>query len=88
MRIVDVRELSVPISRYADPAVPSCGLTTSVVAVIRRYVEVNPLCFQPFGRYGDDTIISEGIVIHPESPGIGFESRKGLRDFFATLPDV
>jgi D(-)-tartrate dehydratase len=34
MRIVDIRELSVPISRYADPSVPSGGLTTSVVAVI------------------------------------------------------
>ena len=29
MRIVDIRELSVPISRYADPSVPSGGLTTS-----------------------------------------------------------
>jgi hypothetical protein len=34
MRIVDIRELSVPISRYADPSVPSGGLTTSAVAVI------------------------------------------------------
>ena len=34
MRIVDIRELSVPISRYADPSVPSGGLTTSMVAVV------------------------------------------------------
>jgi hypothetical protein len=38
MRIVDIRELSVPISRYADPSVPSGGLTTSMVAVITDYV--------------------------------------------------
>jgi hypothetical protein len=34
MRIVDIRELSVLISRYADPSVPSGGLTTSMVALI------------------------------------------------------
>src|SRR5215471_6798462 len=34
MRIVEVRERTLPISRYADPAVPSGGLTTSAVAVI------------------------------------------------------
>jgi D(-)-tartrate dehydratase len=33
MRITDIQERSVPISRYADPAVPSGGLTTSTVAV-------------------------------------------------------
>ena len=32
MRIVEVRERTLPISRYADPAVPSGGLTTSAVA--------------------------------------------------------
>jgi len=34
MRIVDIRELSVLISRYADPSVPLGGLTTSMVALI------------------------------------------------------
>ena len=34
MPIVDIRESSVPISRFADPSVPSGGLTTSTVAVI------------------------------------------------------
>jgi hypothetical protein len=33
MRILDIAERSVPISRYADPSVPSGGLTTSIVAV-------------------------------------------------------
>jgi len=34
MRVVEVRERTLPISRYADPAVPSGGLNTSAVAVI------------------------------------------------------
>jgi L-alanine-DL-glutamate epimerase-like enolase superfamily enzyme len=47
--------------------------------------EVNPLCFQPFGGYGDDTVISDGVATPPEAPGIGFESKRGLRDLFAAL---
>ena len=34
MRIVDIREQSIPISRYADDTIPSGGLTTSLVAVV------------------------------------------------------
>jgi D(-)-tartrate dehydratase len=34
MRITDVRECSIAVSRYADPALPSGGLTTSLVAVV------------------------------------------------------
>jgi D(-)-tartrate dehydratase len=49
--------------------------------------EVNPLCFQPFGGYADDTMISEGVAAPPKVPGIGFEARKGLRDQLATLLD-
>jgi hypothetical protein len=33
VRVVDVREQSVPISRFADPAIPGGGLTTSIVSV-------------------------------------------------------
>jgi hypothetical protein len=43
MRIVDIRELSVPISRYADPSVPSGGLITSVVAVITDVSLTSPI---------------------------------------------
>jgi D(-)-tartrate dehydratase len=50
--------------------------------------EVNPLCFQPFGGYGDDTIISEGLTTPPEIPGIGFEAKQDLWDLFATLSDA
>jgi L-alanine-DL-glutamate epimerase-like enolase superfamily enzyme len=60
-----------------------------VVAALRLGgAEVNPLCFQPFGGYGDDTIISEGVAAPPQIPGIGFEARQGLRNFLATLLDV
>ena len=34
MRIVDIREQSIAISRYSDPRIPSGGLTTSLVAVL------------------------------------------------------
>ncbi len=34
MRIVDIREQTVPISRYADPGISSGGLNTSVVAIV------------------------------------------------------
>jgi D(-)-tartrate dehydratase len=50
--------------------------------------EVNPLCFQPFGGYGDHTIISEGVATPSQIPGIGFEARQDLRDLLATLLDV
>ena len=33
MRIVAIAERTIPVSRYADPALPSGGLTTSLVAV-------------------------------------------------------
>ena len=50
--------------------------------------EVNPLCFQPFGGYGDETNIANGAAIPPELPGIGFERKLALRNLLATLVDV
>ena len=50
--------------------------------------EVNPLCFQPFGGYGDDTIISEGVAATPQLPGIGFEAKQDLRNLLGTLANV
>ena len=32
MRITQIRECAIPVSRYADQAIPSGGLTTSLVA--------------------------------------------------------
>jgi hypothetical protein len=38
MRIVDIRERPIRISRYRDPDIPSGDLTTSLVAVVTDVV--------------------------------------------------
>ena len=53
MRIVDIHERSVAISRHADPAIPSGGLTTSMVAVVTDVVrEGRPVTGYGFGSIG------------------------------------
>lgn len=53
MRIVDIRERSVAISRYADPAIPSGGLTTSIVAVVTDAMrDGRPVIGYGFGSIG------------------------------------
>ena len=47
--------------------------------------EVNPLCFQPFGGYGDDMTVVAGATEPPTAPGIGFELRQSLRHTFEAL---
>jgi len=63
MRIVDIREISVPISRYADSTVPSGGLNTSVVAVITDVVrDAKPIVgygFASIGRFAQGGLIRE-----------------------------
>ena len=63
MRIVDIRELSVPISRYADPSIPSGGLTTSMVAVITDVIRhgkpVVGRSFASIGRFAQGGLIRE-----------------------------
>jgi oligopeptide/dipeptide ABC transporter ATP-binding protein len=63
MRIVDIRELSVPISRYADPSVPSGGLTTSMVAVItdvtRDGTPIVGYGFASIGRFAQGGLIED-----------------------------
>lgn len=63
MRIVDVRERSVPISRFADPALPGGGLTTSALAVVtdarRDGAPVVGYGFGSFGRYAQGGLIRE-----------------------------
>jgi len=63
MRIVDVRERTLPISRYADPAIPSGGLTTSIVAVVTDTVRngrpVVGYGFASVGRFGQGGLIRE-----------------------------
>jgi D(-)-tartrate dehydratase len=63
VRIVDVRERSLPISRYDDPALPSGGLTTSAVAlttdVVRDGRPVVGYGFASMGRFAQGGLIRE-----------------------------
>lgn len=63
MRIVDIREQSVPISRYADPALPSGGLNTSAVAlttdVMRGGRPIVGFGFASIGRFAQGGLIRE-----------------------------
>lgn len=66
MRIVDVRECSVPISRYDDPAVALGELTTSPVAVVTDVVRhgrpVVGYGFASVGRFAQGGLIRERFV--------------------------
>jgi hypothetical protein len=63
MRIVEIHERTVPISRYADPTVPTGGLTTSAVAlttdVVRNGRPVIGYGFGSIGRFGQAGLIRE-----------------------------
>src|SRR5262249_24800169 len=47
--------------------------------------ESNPLIFQPFGGFADDTVIDGGYARPPEAPGIGFETRASLARLVRSL---
>jgi D(-)-tartrate dehydratase len=63
LRIVDIQERSVPISRYRDSSFPSGGLTTSIVAlltdVIRDGRPVTGYGFASIGRFAQGGLIRE-----------------------------
>jgi hypothetical protein len=63
MRIVEIRERTVPLSRYADPAIPSDGLDTSVVALVtderRDGAPVVGFGFSSIGRFAQGELIRE-----------------------------
>jgi L-alanine-DL-glutamate epimerase-like enolase superfamily enzyme len=63
MRILDISERSVPISRYADPATSPGGLTTSIVAVVTDAVlHGEPAVgygFSSMGRFAQGGLIRE-----------------------------
>jgi L-alanine-DL-glutamate epimerase-like enolase superfamily enzyme len=63
VRVVDVREHSVPISRFADPSLPGGGLATSVVSVTtdvqREGAPVVGYGFGSFGRSAQGGLIRE-----------------------------
>lgn len=66
MRIVEIRERSFPISRYADPAYPPGGLTTSAVAlttdVVRDGRPVVGYGFSSIGRFAQSGLIRERFI--------------------------
>ncbi len=63
MRIVDIRERTLAISRYADPTLPSGGLTTSIIALVTDVVlggqPIVGYGFASFGRFGQGGLIRE-----------------------------
>ncbi|MDP1748064.1 MAG: enolase C-terminal domain-like protein [Reyranella sp.] len=63
MRVVDIRERSVDLSRYRDPSIPSGGLTTSIVAlttdVARNGRPVVGYGFASMGRFAQGGLIRE-----------------------------
>lgn len=62
MRILEVRERSIPLSRYADPAIPSGGLTTSLVAIAADAGDAGPLTglgYASVGRFAQGGLIRE-----------------------------
>jgi L-alanine-DL-glutamate epimerase-like enolase superfamily enzyme len=63
MRIVDIRERPIRISRYRDPHIPSGGLTTSLVAVVTDVVRTGqPVVgygFASIGRYAQSGLIRD-----------------------------
>jgi L-alanine-DL-glutamate epimerase-like enolase superfamily enzyme len=63
VRIVEIRERTVDISRYSDPAIPSGGLTTSIVALTTDVVcngrPVIGFGFSSVGRFGQGGLIRE-----------------------------
>ena len=40
--------------------------------------ETYPLVFQPFGGFGDEAVIENGLVRPPEAPGLGIETKSKL----------
>jgi hypothetical protein len=63
MRIVDIRERPIRISRYRDPHIPPGGLTTSLVAVVTDVTRAGrPVAgygFASIGRYAQSGLIRE-----------------------------
>jgi L-alanine-DL-glutamate epimerase-like enolase superfamily enzyme len=63
MQIIDIRERTVPISRYADPGMRSGGLNTTAVAVVtnvrRGGAPIVGFGFSSIGRFGQGGLIRE-----------------------------
>lgn len=63
MRVIDIRERSIDLSRYRDPSIPSGGLTTSIVALttdaVRNGRAVIGYGFASMGRFAQGGLIRE-----------------------------
>lgn len=63
MRIIDIREQAIPVSRHADPALPSGDLTTSVVAIVTDVVRdgrpITGYGYASVGRHAQGGLIRE-----------------------------
>jgi D(-)-tartrate dehydratase len=77
VRVVDIREHSLPISRFADPALPAGGLTTSVVSITtdarRDGAPVVGYGFGSFGRYAQSGLIRERFAPRLLAAGGGLD---------------
>jgi L-alanine-DL-glutamate epimerase-like enolase superfamily enzyme len=66
VRIVDIRERSIPVSRYDDPSIPSGGLDTSVVAIVTdafvRGERVVGYGFSSIGRFAQSGLLRERFI--------------------------
>src|SRR5262245_21992084 len=66
MRIKDIQECTIPVSRYADTTIPSGGLTTSLVAVITDVLrEGKPVVgygYTSIGRFGQGGLMRERFI--------------------------
>lgn len=83
MRIVDVRECSIPVSRYADPRIPSGGLTTSLTAIVtdaeRGGKPVIGYGFGSVGRFAQGGLIRERFAPRIlEAPDGAFADDEGV----------
>lgn len=63
MRIVEIIDRTIPISRYADPSIPSGGLDTSAVAIVTDVVRngeaIVGFGFSSIGRFGQGGLIRD-----------------------------
>jgi hypothetical protein len=63
MRVIDIRERTIPISRYADPGISSGGLNTTAVAVVTDVrhdgAPIVGFGFSSIGRFGQSGLIRE-----------------------------
>lgn len=90
MRIVDIQERAITVSRYADPAMPSGGLTTSLVAVITDVMQAGkPVIgygFSSVGRFAQSGLIRERFaprLLRATATALGDESGTNLDPFRA-----